>query len=235
MFIVTSPNSKIVKDLLSTISINLFSLKRVQAYNQKYKYLSQLTLYEGTMNMYKNIPSENKSILATTANLVSTSSLNDELVRIFLKQVKKVHKTQGIFEQQNQFPSLDNLDTTISKEAKKYIQNGDSWLEKLFPFWIASNIDRLKLLLIPLLTLFFPLFKGVFPLYKWSIRAKIYKWYEKLDEIYADKLNSDDAIVQINKLKSEIQKHTKVPLAYKGEYYDLLLHIDLIKNNYEIK
>jgi TRAP transporter TAXI family solute receptor len=235
MFMVTSPNSTSVKELLEDQTIELFNLKRVKAYNQKYKFLSSLILYEGTMNMYKNIPSSNINILATTANLVSTNNLNGELIRIFLKQVKKVHHTPGIFQKQDQFPSLSNLDTQPSSQAVKYIQNGDSWLERIFPFWIASNIDRLKLLIIPLLTLAFPLFKGIFPLYKWSMRAKIYKWYEKLDSIYSTEFDDhNEAIEKLNNLKTEVQQHTKVPLAYKGEYYDLLLHIDLIIKNYKM-
>ncbi|MFT5662102.1 MAG: TRAP transporter TAXI family solute receptor [Sulfurimonas sp.] len=239
MFLVGSPSSGIIKDLLSDPSVELLNLKRVRAYNQKYKFLSSLVLHEGTIDLYKNLPSENKNLLATTANLVCREGINDELIRIFVKQIKKVHKEQSIFENQNQFPSLENLDTRINKEAKNYITKGDSWLESIFPFWIASQIDRLKLLLIPLLTLLFPLFKGVLPLYRWTIRSKIYKWYRRLDEIekvatFSDetlKKNQDDLLA----LKDEVQAQTKVPLSYKGEYYNLLLHIDLVHKELKLQ
>jgi TRAP transporter TAXI family solute receptor len=239
MLAVISPDSIAVNELLSDPNIELLSLKRVKAYDQKYSYLSPLTLYEGTINMYKNLPSENKKILATTANLVCNKNMNDELIRIFLKQVKKVHTTKSIFEQENQFPSLNNLDTVPHDEARKYITNGDSWLESIFPFWIASNIDRLKLLLIPLLTLLFPLLKGFLPIYNWTMRSKIYKWYVRLDKL--DHMNNleqsqiDKNIKELNGLKKEIQSQTKVPLAFKGEYYNLLLHIDLVLKEIKLK
>jgi hypothetical protein len=43
-----------------------------------------------------------------------------------------------------------------------------------------------------------------------------------------------NSIEKLNNLKTEVQQHTKVPLAYKGEYYDLLLHIDLVIKNYKM-
>ena len=64
---------------------------------------------------------------------------------------------------EDQFPNSLNMQLDLSEEAKRYFEYGDTFLEKIFPYWIASNIDRLKILLIPLLTLLFPLFKGVFP------------------------------------------------------------------------
>lgn len=239
MFLVSSPNSNEVIELLSDPTIELLNLKRVKAYNQKYKFLSSLTLYEGTVDLYKNLPSENKNLLSTTANLVCNKGLNDELIRIFVKQIKIVHSKESIFEDENQFPSLNNLDTSINRESQNYLTNGDSWLESIFPFWIASQIDRLKILLIPLLTLLFPLFKGVLPLYTWSIRSKIYKWYKRLDVLEnrygLTKNELKQNLQKLVELKSEVQEQTKVPLSYKGEYYNLLLHIDLVSKELNLK
>jgi len=239
MFLVSSPKSETVAQLLGDPSIELLSLKRVKAYNQKYTFLQSVVLHEGTIDLYKNLPSENKKLLATTANLVCKKDLNDELVRLFLKQVKIVHNSQSIFEDANEFPSLNYLDTVVNEEAQNYLKNGDSWLEKIFPFWIASQIDRLKILLIPLLTLLIPLFKGVLPLYTWSIRSKIYKWYKRLEKLeYTENLANEEIQANINELsiiKLEIQEQTKVPWSYRGEYYNLLLHIDLIAKELKLK
>jgi hypothetical protein len=158
-----------------------------------------------------------------------------ELTRLFLKQVKLIHSKESLFAQENQFPNLLNTNLEINREAKQYFTNGDTWLEKIFPYWIASNIDRLKLLLIPLLTLMFPLFKGIFPLYQWSMRSKIYRWYKILNR--TDKkiaTANNEELERFNKelddLNIEIQKETKVPLSFMGEYYNLMVHLELIQN-----
>ena len=233
MFVVSSHNSKVVKELLENPSINVLSFKRAKAYSRKYPFLEALTLYEGTLNLYKNLPDENIKLLSTTATLIGNKNLNDELIRVFLKKVKEVHNKKDLFSTPNQFPNIHNMKLELNEEAKRYLINGDTWLEKIFPFWIASNIDRLKILIIPLLTLLIPLSKGVFPIYRWSIRSKIYKWYRQIQELdlKLETIKSDelaDFIKELEELRHEIKVDTKVPLSFMSEYYDLIMHLELI-------
>ncbi len=240
MFIVGSPNSKTIKELLYNPNINIFSFKRAKAYSRKYSYLETLPLYEGTVDLYKNIPYSNINLLATTANLVINDNLSEELTRLLLKKLVLIHDKKGLFEKNEQFPNISNLTIDIDEEANRYFNYGDTFLEKIFPYWIASNLDRLKILLIPLLTLLFPLFKGVFPLYRWSIRSKIYKWYDKIQSIdkRIDNLNNKELkenLAELQKLKKEIREETKVPLSYMGEYYDLIMHLEVLISQLNIK
>lgn len=238
MFVVSSHKSTDIKELLADPKINLFSVKRAKAYSRKYPFLEALKLYEGTLDLYKNLPDENKNLLATTANLVVKKEFSEELKRLVLKKVVEVHNKKDLFAKAGQFPNSLNMRLELDEQAQKYFKYGDTWLEKIFPYWIASNIDRLKILLIPLLTLFFPLFKGFFPLYNWTMRSKIYKWYDEVRDIdeqvdNLDKNKLQNQLDTLEKLRYEISKETKVPLAYMGEYYNLQLHIDHIINKIE--
>ena len=233
IFIVSSPNSPVIKELLENPNINLFSLKRAKAYSRKYSFLESIKLYEGTIDLYKNVPSENINLLATTASLAVRDDFSEELTRLVLKSIKEIHNKKNLFEAENQFPNIDNITIPVSEEAQRYFTYGDTWLEKIFPYWIASNLDRLKILIIPLLTLLIPLIKGGFPLYTWSVRSKIYRWYDELQalDLSLETLNDEDLkskLLEIEELKKEIKKETKVPLSYMGEYYDLIMHTELI-------
>ena len=235
LLMVISPNSETVQELLSNPKINVLSIKRAEAYSRKYSSLNTLKLYEGTMDLYRNLPSSDINLLAATANLVTRDGIPHELIRLLLKKVKEVHKHKSLFAQENQFPNILNLDTSINEDALEYLKSGDSWLESIFPYWIASNMDRMKILLIPLLTLMFPLFKGVAPLYRWTMRSKIYKWYKQVNEIDKKLKNSNEEelkseLINLEHLQSTIQEHTHVPMAFMGEYYNLLIHIELIIN-----
>lgn len=86
LFIVSSHNSPIINKLLANPKINLFSFKRARAYSRKYTFLEALTLYEGTLDLYKNLPDENINILSTTANLVVRENFSNELKRLVLKK-----------------------------------------------------------------------------------------------------------------------------------------------------
>lgn len=240
LFLVTSANSKIIKELLENKDIAVFSFKRAIAYSKKFHYLEPINLYEGTVDIYNNMPSRDIKLLSTTATLVVNKDFSDELIRIFLKKVKEVHKRKSLFEAENQFPNINNIEIDMNEEAFRYFTYGDTFLEKIFPYWIASNLDRLKILLIPLLTLMIPLFKGVFPLYRWSIRSKIYRWYDEVQDLdlSLDGLSKEELIEklkELEKLKQEIKEETKVPLSYMGEYYDLIMHLELIISKVNIK
>lgn len=240
LFLVTSANSKIIKELLENKDISVFSFKRAIAYSKKFHYLEPIDLYEGTVDIYNNMPSRDIKLLSTTATLVVNKEFSDELIRIFLKKVKEVHKRKGLFEVENQFPNINGLEIDMNDEAFRYFTYGDTFLEKIFPYWIASNLDRLKILLIPLLTLMIPLFKGVFPLYRWSIRSKIYRWYDEVQDLdlSLEGLSKEELIKklkELEELKQEIKEETKVPLSYMGEYYDLIMHLELIISKVNIK
>jgi len=228
-----------IQTLLNDPNIELMSIKRINAYTQKFDYLKPLTLYEGSIEMYKNIPSMDVKLLSTTQNLVSRPDIPGELIRILLKKVNEIHKSQDFFQKNGEFINMNSVDTVMNDDAELYIINGESWLEKIFPYWVASNIDRLKLLIIPILWLIFPLFKSIIPLYILTTRAKIFRWYERLDDLNV-KIKQADANLptlkkEIEQLKNEVQQKTNVPLSYKGEYYNLIVHIELLEKKLDKK
>jgi uncharacterized protein len=71
------------------------------------------------------------------------------------------------------------------------------------------------------------------PAYRWTVRKKIYRWYDEVQDI--DKSASEDqSPVHLNKcLESLIRienevRHVEVPLGYAYELYGLRQHIELL-------
>ncbi len=233
LFMVVSPTSENIKKLLSNKNIKLFSFKRALAYKQKFLFLTDLTLGEGIIDLKKNIPSNNKVLLATTCTLVQNNNFNPELMKLLLKIAKKIHSKKTLFAPEGFFPNAKFTQIPINEDAKIYLLKGDSFLEKIFPFRVAVTINRLIIFLIPLITLLLPFFKGILPIYRWRIRYKIYRWYGQLNEIdknieFMDIESIETSIKSIKELQKEIKEQTNIPLSYMGEYYNLQLHIDLI-------
>ncbi len=233
LFMVVSPRSKSVKELLSSKDIELFSFKRALAYKQKFLFLTDLTLGEGIIDLTKNIPSNDKVLLATTCALVQNNNFNPELMKLLLKVAKKIHSKKTLFAESGFFPSSKFVQIPMNEDAEIYLLKGDSFLEKIFPFRVAVTINRLIIFIIPLITLLLPFFKGILPIYRWRIRYKIYRWYGKLNEIdknieFMDIKSIQKSIKDIKELQKEIKDQTDIPLSYMGEYYNLQLHIDLI-------
>ena len=224
-FTVISPRSTLVKEILSDPAATHLELKRIDAFTESYPFLQSYHVSEGSLDLKENIPDKDMELLATTATLVTHAEVDSLLIRLMTIKAKE-HAGEH-----SAFPSGENLEIPIHEASDRYLNNGESFLEKFLPFWAASNINRLKYLLIPLLTLLFPLFKGIFPLYRWRWRSKIYRWYADVDVISKnwegfeeEKLES--VLTKLDELMLEIKSTTDVPLTFKGEYYTLEMHID---------
>jgi TRAP transporter TAXI family solute receptor len=238
-FFVTSPKSQIVSKLLHHPDIELLSFKRNTAYERLYPFLTSVKIGEGMINLEKNVPSEDKILLAATASLVVREDLHPDIIYLLLTKVISIHKTGGLLEKEDQFPSAQFVDFPINEKAKQYIQTGPTWFYNIFPFWVASQLDRLKILLIPLIVIMLPLLKSALPLYRWGIRSKVFRWYATLRDIDS-KINTitelsliEEEIQQVKALQKELVEQVSVPLSYMGEFYDLRMHIQLILNRLE--
>ena len=77
----------------------------------------------------------------------------------------EVHHEGGWFEAQGEFPQPGLLAFPLSKEADRFYEYGPPFLQRFLPFWAASLVDRLKVMLLPLLVLLFPLIKVMPPIY----------------------------------------------------------------------
>ena len=225
-------------DMFQSSDIELMSFRRALAYSRQFSYLTPLTIGEGMISLQDNVPDKQVELIAATANLVATTDLHRDLVRVILKTATKIHKQGGIFERSNEFPNSLYVEIPMDKDAELYLESGDTWLERTLPFSIASNIKRLIILILPLLTLLIPLVKGALPLYRWRIRFKIFRWYEVLKEIDSkisqySNAEIEEEIVHVTRLLNEVNEQTNVPLSYMGEYYDLQLHINLVLEKLE--
>ena len=233
-FFIASPRAPVVQKLLTTNGIRLMSFERAAAYARMHRYLSNVTLPQGVIDLRKNIPSADTTLLATTANLVVREDFHPALVDLFLQAAREIHGPGSLFEGQDDFPSPKYLEFPLSEEAQRYYRRGPSFLRRVLPFWAATFVDRMMVMLIPAIALLFPLFKIVPPAYRWRVRSKIYRWYKNVKDVdlaleeERSPAGLKALMAQIDKIEREVDKIT-VPLPYADQYYNLRMHINLVR------
>jgi len=234
MLLVASPASELVQRLLRIDGVKLLSFFRMDAYTRRHRYLSKLTLPEGAIDLSGNLPPNSVALLAPTANLVAREDLHPALVDLLLEAANEVHGGGGLFEQPGAFPSPHFLVFPVSDEARRYFKSGPPFLRRTLPFWAATLIDRLALMLLPLIAIIIPLMRIMPPIYKWRVRRRVYKWYKELrkleSEIQANVHDDDTAAYEsdLARIDSEVRK-VKIPWAYAEELYQLRLHIRYVR------
>lgn len=234
VFISAGISSDVVQQFLNEPEFRLFSERRAIAYDKKYPYLSYLTLPEGVLDLARNIPPRETELLASAALLVAGPSAHQTLRALLVHTAHDIHDQETPYVQEVDFPSSQFSDIPLASEAQRYYEHGPSFLQRYLPFWVADLADRLKVMLIPLITIMFPLMKIAPPTYRWRIRSKIYKWYKdlkKAEGLHSDasQRDLDEALKLLDDMDHEA-KHTPVPLSYTDALYNLRMHISLVRD-----
>jgi len=237
-FFVASPAAPLIRSLLEDPNLQLLDFDRAAAFCRLFPFLAPVTLAEGVLNLERNVPSHNTTLVAVSANLAAHDDLHASLIPALLDTVTKVHEDGGLLEQKRQFPSIDFVDLPLNEDARRYIANGPSFIFRWLPYGWAVLLDRLKILILPFLALLIPLFRIAPPLYNWRIRSKIYRWYAVVREIdtaaqeKASVAETQSLLHRLASLEREVTS-VSVPLSYTGELYNLRLHIGLLRQELE--
>jgi ABC-type nitrate/sulfonate/bicarbonate transport system substrate-binding protein len=230
--VVASAEAPIVHALAERPELELLDLERTGAYGRVFPFLTPLTLDEGVLNLERNIPPRETRLVGTAASLAARHDLHPALIPALLDAATRVHQTGGLLEETQQFPSANLADLPVNADASRYIRNGPSLLYRWVPYGTAVVLDRLKVLLLPLVALLLPLFRVAPPLYQWRVRSRVYRWYAAVRDIDLA-ISSDEPDLaslrsRLHALESEVAS-ISVPLAYTGEQYHLRLHIHLLQ------
>lgn len=238
-FFVASPQAGYLGPLARRDDLELFSFRREQAYRHAFPFLSVVVLGEGVFDLEENVPVEEKHLLATAASLAAREDLHAGLVPLLMKTMSEVHGSEGLFSEPGTFPSTRWVELELDDDARQYLVHGPSFLHRFLPFTVATQLDRMKILLLPLLTLLLPLARVAPPVYRWRLRSKIYRWYEHLRRI-DEALRSGDAEIDrvrleeiLDELERDVMNEVSVPLSYMDEYYRLRTQIGYVREQAE--
>lgn len=233
-FFVAGVDAKYVRRLLRNPHIHLAELTHAEAYERQFRFLSAVKIDEGLLDLRQNIPSREIVLIAPVATLVAHRSLHPALVSLLLKVATKVHQKGDLLSNIDEFPSARLTDLPLNTEAERFFRSGPPVLQRFMPFWLASLLDRLKIMIIPLIMLMMPLMRVAPPLVRWQTRRKIYLWYDELrriDQLSIEGMSREEAnesLEHLHLLELQIAR-IGVPLSYMEEYYNLRLHLNLVR------
>lgn len=230
---VASVSAPMVKALLQSTQTQLMSLSRAPAYARREPWLTHLTLPEGVVDLTANIPSVTIDLLAVNATLVTTEELHPALRDLILQAADEVFSGTSLLSASDEFPKALGSEFALAPAAARFYEYGPPFLQRYLPFWIANLVDRLKLLALPLIALVIPITRLLPPAYRWSVRKKIFRWYEQVQDL--DQSSNDDyEVANLARCKDELLRienevrDVEVPLSYASELYVLRQHIELL-------
>ncbi len=235
---VASIQAPYIQRLLLGEGIHLTPVIRAEAYMRHDHSLASVVLPRGTADLRRDIPPADIQMLAPVASMTARDTLHPILAVLLMQAAVEVHSSGGIFEKQGQFPSVYNTTFPLNEAAGRYLEKGPPWLQRFLPFWVAVSIDRLLILLIPLATLLYPLFKIAPPTYRWRIRKRIYHHYRYLFGVETALMQNpseaalDHCAAQIDAIEKELAE-VSIPLSYADQLYHLRMHVRFVRQRVE--
>jgi hypothetical protein len=121
------------------------------------------------------LPPKDIKLIGTPVEMVAREGLHPAISDLLIFSAREVKGNFFRSRKTNVFPAAVERDFPLSEEAKRYYASGSSFLYKRLPFWLASLIDRILLLIVPLAIVLVPASRLLAPLYRWRVRSKIYR------------------------------------------------------------
>jgi len=210
------------------------SFSQAVAYTRLFPALSHVILPAGLLDLAKKKPPADVHLLAATTNLVARDTLHPALVYLLLDAAAEIHSGGGWVHKAGEFPSPKTQDFPLSDRAERFYKSGRPLLFDYLPFWVATFVDRLVLLLIPTAAVLIPLIRIMPWFYSWRNRRKFFYWYGELKNLELELRESPqterigDYRTRLDRIEAAVNE-IHVPLAFFHEAYNLKQHIELVR------
>jgi TRAP transporter TAXI family solute receptor len=234
-----SATPQVMRSLRAVPGIQLASFRQADGYLRKFRFLSKLTLPEGAMDLAKNYPPRTLQLIGPTVELVARDDLHPALSDLLIGAARQIHSSPGLFRTAGEFPAPLARDFRISPDAERYYKGGQQFLYKRLPFWLASLIDRLLVLLVPLLVVIVPATRIVPALYRWRVRSRIYRWYGALMTIEREmsghhtQAEKEQILSRIDAISHSVDE-IKTPLSFADQLYVLRDHVANVRRRLQV-
>jgi TRAP-type uncharacterized transport system substrate-binding protein len=254
--VIAPPDSQKMRSLLEVQGIRLMDFsEEAEAYDHRFPAVTYVKLYKGAVSFNPVIPSDDITLLATTAALVVRADLHPALVSLLAHAVvgnpKPGFDDDGepiLFYKAGQFPNANDPEFQVAPEARAVYRSSElplllRFLPELnqrfgipfaFTAFASSYAAHILLILIPVLAIWVPMSRALPALYVWMVRRRLVYWYRQLKALERD-IDTRGAKYDLAAHQAELERidgavrRMRVPNYFSNELYDLRLHIDVVR------
>jgi len=231
---VSVPDATFVQMLLQTPGLGLLDFSQAEAYARRLAFLTPVSLPRGVVSIDRDLPARDHPLLATTTPLVAREGTHQALVQLMVQAASRIHGGPGWIRRAGEFPSARVGEFPMSAEAVRYYRDGLPWLQRWFPWWVATLFDRMWLALAAIIAVLLPLSRIVPPVYEFRVRSRVFCRYAQLriieDEVAVHP--GPDARhrlrARLDDLDARVERIT-VPLSHADERCALRRHIEMVR------
>jgi len=237
-FYVISPSSPIVARLLAQPNVHLMSFDHASAYGRLHPFLTATTLYRGSVDVAHDLPQSNVSLVAAPTTLAARESTHKVIVQLLVRAAQEFNSGATLLSDPGEFPKAGGSELPFDTDAKYWLHNPPNILHRTLPFWLATLIDRLIILLLPLLVVLIPLARLTPAVFNWRVQHKLQKRYRLVRQI-EQRLTADSpkedlqaGLDELHSLSRELAT-LKLPVSSSKDLFDLRNSVEFVTGRLE--
>lgn len=231
----------LVEELINSPDMTLFNLPNAPAYQKRFNYLDAVVIPAGSINIEKNIPAHDISLVATTTTLAVRKDLHPSLQLALLVASKQFIQDSSklFFSKRNEFPAYVDPSIPISPIARNFYNYGPPKSAEYLPYWLVVFFDRFWFLVLIAFAVIYPLSKLNFHLrrFRFIIRKRpLYELLLNMEKEIADKKLPNEEKEKLLKKLETIHKHAHqhfIPVGEETDYFLFVNALQLLRNKIE--
>jgi TRAP-type uncharacterized transport system substrate-binding protein len=217
------------------IWVEFLNLDHVEAIARRLEYARTVTLPDGAISLRPVLPREPRRIIALEARLAVSPDLHPALANRLTMAAIEIHGVRGLLNDPGTFPSVEGTDLPVNSIAQKLILDGPSIWHDYLPYWIAAQLNRMLLLLLPILFILLPLLRILPAAYAYLMGWRVWQHYPEIRRIEEDLESQKDETVlaQMDDRLDELEERLsrlRLPAAYRQSSYNARIHIGLVRD-----
>ncbi len=223
--------------MLHARGVRLFDFTQADAYVRRFPYLHRIDIPAGAFDLGEDLPSHAITMLAPAVELLAHSDLHPALVDLLIEASQEVQGGANVLHAAHVFPNSATYDYPLDSEAARYYKSGDkSFTYQYLPFWLASLVDRILVVLVPVIVVLVPGLRYLPQLYGWRVNSRIHRRYGELMALERESLGplSPERRVELLERLLEIERSAilrKIPGSHAEQLYLLREHIGFVRRN----
>ncbi len=226
-----------LRTLIRAPGIQAFTFTQAEAYVRRLSslYLNKVVLPQGALDLGQNIPAQDVTLVGPCVELLAREGLNSAISDMVLDIAQKVHGRAGLFAKRNEFPAPLVHEFPLSADAVRFYKSGKGLTYRLIgSFWVANLINRLLVVLVPLLLVLIPLMRLLPIVYRWSVLLRVYRHYRplvRLEREMGPGLTPAAAQSLLPRLDAIEQAASalRLPVSFSSQFYDLRYHVAFVR------
>ena len=233
-FFVSSYRDVNVAALLRRPDVHLLSFRRDAAFSGNFRYLSPVRIPPGLLDLKAGLPREPITLMAPAALLVCRETLHPRAVEQLLTVAQVVHGAGSLLDPPGRFPTREGVDIPLHDAADSYLTRGESFLSRVLPYWALGWVVQLRVLLLPLIAIWLPLFKILPWLLRWRGNRVLERHYALLRDAEAavaaapgpEALRQE--VTRLESLRGQVEGLARrLSLQHQRDVYHCRLHVAL--------